>query len=268
MPSVEVLPIPAHTSMLFSVWSGFWMQKDSYFAEVVNSLLTARSVRTVLLAEGGRRLFLKKTSAGESLSELRLLWTCGSERRAFGSLLSIENKVKLVTGLIHVLRAELWCCCPWHLAGYLAKTWRCVCTWQQISSVIRESSRRNHWKYDGCSSPLVSFVFHFPFKRVTDTWQARLLPLPISLDSCLLWCSGSCGALLGCTSFSSGPCLVPDNPSQRAGCALVTSQFFYLSHLWLCITCCLLVSSCSPAASTLAVLCRHPPSFAPSPPTY
>lgn len=39
-------------------------------------------MRTVLLAEGGRRLFLKKASAGESLSELRLVWSWGSERES------------------------------------------------------------------------------------------------------------------------------------------------------------------------------------------
>lgn len=64
--------LPAQTGIAF-----FWVldaKKDSCFAEVVISLLTAHSVRTVLLVEGERRLFLKKASAGESLSELRLVW--------------------------------------------------------------------------------------------------------------------------------------------------------------------------------------------------
>lgn len=74
------------------------------FSEVVNSLLTAHSVGTALLAEGGRKLFLKKTDAGGNLTELRLVW---SERRAFGFLQGLESQVELVTQLVHVICAEL-----------------------------------------------------------------------------------------------------------------------------------------------------------------
>lgn len=39
----------------------------------------------------------------------------------------------------------------------------------------------SHWKYDGCSSSFLSFVFHFPFRHVTDTWWARFFALLVSL---------------------------------------------------------------------------------------
>lgn len=86
---IEVLPSPDQPSIVyFSLISFFlsWIQEDSGFSKVVSSLLTALSVGTALLAEGGRRLFLKKTNDGENLSELRLVWTCESERRSSGSL--------------------------------------------------------------------------------------------------------------------------------------------------------------------------------------
>lgn len=197
----------------------FGCRKDSCFAEVVNSLLTAPSVGTVLLAEGGRRLFLKKTSASESLSELRLVWTWGSEKRALG--------------LCKALKTGLWP--SWSMCFvqncHVAAHGILLASWPRPGD---EYVTANPTSYQGDQAQeslevwwiqLFSFFICVSFSFQTchrQRSQFHFLPLPLSLDSCLLLCSGSCGALLACTSFSSGPCLVVGDPSRRAGCALVT----------------------------------------------
>lgn len=74
------------------------------------------------------------------------------------------------------------------------------------------------------SSAFICVSFSF------QTCRSHLMTGQISFTAhlteflCLLSCSGCCGALLACTSFFSAPCLVLGDPSQRAGCALVTNQ--------------------------------------------
>lgn len=115
--------------------------------KLVNSLSTAQLCGNCLLGRRWeKRLFSKKTNAGENLSEqLRLVWACGSESRAFGSLKGLKSKVKLIAQMI---------CVTCRIMMLLSSVSRQKAGQDLKMSMYataclascQDSSRRHHWK--------------------------------------------------------------------------------------------------------------------------